>query len=360
MQFSGIQESALEAKNAAKGLVGCHCEAVTSEASRAQLFVELRGRLQRGARNGGVGANDGVPVVPLALTALGGPASRCLGVVVVARTLIIIRQKDHVEGPAPARCASSSHTKAQPPSAQSACPGIAQGTLCNEFGGKWRAARPGASQRRLRECAQGEQPLWKECGEGGPRILCRSGRVCLMTTEDSGADGDEKSERAAELLSSVACCRHPDISCVLALQTRGTHLCQWPRGVLLYRSGYWTRACSTCAHVRVRPLPPEGEQPGLQQPLRPRGVGRKCAWKLAKLTLRTAPSSAAARSHRSSMGGSWEAGLALCDLFPGTAPCRREELRRIPWMLRLQSKDSITTRSILLCIQNFPPLYDAG
>jgi hypothetical protein len=47
----------------------------------------------------------------------------------------------------------------------------------------------------------------------------------------------------------------------------------------------------------------------------------------AKLTLRTAPCSAAARSHRSSMGGSWEAGLALCDLFPGTAPCRRAELR---------------------------------
>jgi hypothetical protein len=156
MQFSGIQEHALKAKDAAKGLVGCHCEAVASEASRAKLVVELRGCLQGGARNGRVGANDGVPVVPLALTALGGPASRCLGVVVVARTLIIVRQKDHVQSPAPASRASSSHAKAQPPSAQSACPGIAQGTLCDEFGGKWRAARPGASQRRLRECAQRE------------------------------------------------------------------------------------------------------------------------------------------------------------------------------------------------------------
>jgi hypothetical protein len=95
-----------------------------------------------------------------------------------------------------------------------------------------------------------------------------------MSTEDGGADGDEKSERAAERRSAVACCRRPEICCVLALQTRGTHHCQWPRGVLHYRSGYWTRACSTCAHVRVRPLPPEGEQPGLQQPLRTPGVGR--------------------------------------------------------------------------------------
>jgi hypothetical protein len=220
MQFSGIQERALEPKDAAKGFVGCHCEAVASEASRAQLFVELRGRLQRGARNGGVGANDGVPVVPLALATFRGPASRCLGVVVVARTLIIVRQKDHVESPAPASCKSSSHAKAQPPCAKSACPGIAQGTLCAEFGVKWRVARRGASQRRLRECAQGEQPFWKGCGKGAPRTLCSGGRVRLMSTEDGGADGDEKSERAAERRSAVACCRRPDICCVLALMGR--------------------------------------------------------------------------------------------------------------------------------------------
>jgi hypothetical protein len=355
MQFSGIQESALEAKNAAKGLVGCHCEAVTSEASRAQLFVELRGRLQGGARNGRIGANDGVPVVPLALTALGGPASRCLGVVVVARTLIIIRQKDHVEGPAPARCASSSHTKAQPPSAQSACPGIAQGTLCNEFGGKWRAARPGASQRRLRECAQGEQPLWKECGEGGPRILCRSGRVCLMTTEDSGADGDEKSERAAELLSSVACCRHPDISCVLALQTRGTHLCQWPRGVLLYRSGYWTRACSTCAHVRVRPLPPEGEQPGLQQPLRPRGESAPGNLRNSLCERRPAPRRRGRTALPWAAAGRpvWRSATFSQGLLRAVARSSAASLGCCVSKVKTQLLHGL----ILLCIQNFPPLY---
>ncbi len=47
-------------------------------------------------------------------------------------------------------------------------------------------------------------------------------------------------------------------------QTRGTQHCQWPRGVLRYRSRHWTRVCSTCAHVCVRPLPPEGEKPGVK------------------------------------------------------------------------------------------------